>query len=160
MYNGIQEEMQRIAKDKSIVCGSLLYGNMAGLESDIESDTNSEVNSIKIELEIEDNRKELGAIEIEIEVCLNTMDNLKRQIVLDEDAVSKEKINKDVVDYSIASYNQLSEEAKLEPLELSGMESAVDNIKDGFKYVINNKIEILKKLWEKLKELYQAFVKK
>lgn len=160
MYNGMQEEMQRIAKGKSIVCGSLLYGNMAGLESDIESDTNSEVNSIKIELEVEDNRKELGAIEIEIEVCLNTMDNLKRQIVLDEDALSKEKVNKDVVDYSISSYNQLSEEAKLEPLELSGMESAVDNIKDGFKYVINNKIEILKKLWEKLKELYQAFVKK
>ena len=103
MYNGIQEEMQRIAKGKSIVCGSLLYGNMAGLESDIESDTNSEVNNIKIELEIEDSRKDLDATALEIEVCIKIMDSLEKQISLDENALDKERVNKDVVDYSISS---------------------------------------------------------
>lgn len=160
MHSRIQDDMKSISDSRSVVCGSLLYGNMAGLESDIASDINPELNSIKIEVEIENSRNDIKSTAIEIEVCLKTMNNLERQIILDENAYSKEMVNKEVIDYSIASYNQLSEEAKLEPLEMSGMESAMDSIKDGFKYVINNKIEILKKVWEKLKALYEAFIKK
>lgn len=161
MFRGLlSEEMKAIESNRSIVCGSLLYGNMAGLESDIGSNSNTEVNSMKIELEIEDSRKDLDATALEIEVCIKIMNRLEKQISLDENALDKERVNKDVVDYSISSYNQLSKEHELESLELSGMESAIDNIKEGFKYVINNKIEVLKKVWEKIKALYEDFIKK
>ena len=51
MHSRIQDDMKSISDSRSVVCGSLLYGNMAGLESDIASDTNPELNSIKIEVD-------------------------------------------------------------------------------------------------------------
>ncbi len=90
MHSRIQDDMKSISDSRSVVCGSLLYGNMAGLESDIASDINPEINSIKIEVEIEDGRNDIKSTAIEIEVCLKTMNNLERQIILDENAYNKE----------------------------------------------------------------------
>lgn len=137
----------------NVLTGASLFP-VSGLENDLE---NNEENVLKIEIELElDNINNTG---FEIEIEIKRINSLIENIKVDEEALKSDIQNKGVIDYSIMNYNQLAKEQQLEPLELGGLQGALDSIKEGFKYVIDNKKEILMKAWNKLVELYNYFLK-
>lgn len=148
------EETTVEVKEKNILTGASLYIT-SGLENDLGNI--EEDNSLKIEIELDLSMLNNTAVEIEIE--FKKINALVDNIKVDEKAMAANVENRGVIDYSIMNYNQLSKEQQLPPLELGGLESALDSIREGFKYVIDNKKEILMKAWEKLVELYNLFLK-
>lgn len=154
MKKGLLIDNDKLFKqeDTNVLSGASLFP-VSGLENDLDSKDDA----IKIELEIDlDMIREAG---IKIEIEFKKIQSLAENIKVDEKALNSDIQNKGVIDYSIMNYNQLARTQELEPLELGGLESALDSIKEGFKYVINNKKEILMKAWNKLVELYNYFLK-
>lgn len=159
MTKGLLTDYEQLKSSNiSIVTANTLRAT-SGLESDVYNEEDNE-NSFKLEIELEMDLNSIKSDSIEIEIEIKKMEKLTEQIKLDEKALAADIQNRGVIDYSIMNYNQLSKEEKLPPLELSGLESAMDSIKDGFKYVIENKKEILMKAWEKIKEMYEWLIKK
>lgn len=157
MRKGLLVDNDNLSKQEentNVLKGASLFP-VSGLENDLENENEENVLKIEIELELEN----INSTGIEIEIEIKKINSLIENIKVDEEALRSDIQNRGVVDYSIMNYNQLAKEQQLEPLELGGLESALDSIKEGFKYVINNKKEILMKAWNKLVELYNYFLK-
>lgn len=136
----------------------------SGLQNDIAEDAKD----LKFEIEIE--LSDIKNISIEIESELKIASITKDSIETDKEALSKEAVNRDVLDYSIKSFNnQMNSNNRgdliIETMESAGMQGIVGSmvggsISSGLKYIMDNKKEILIKAWEKLKQLYAALIKK
>lgn len=143
------------------------FGNIFA-KSGMQNDIAEEAKDLKIEFEIE--LSEIKNVSIEIEAELKIANIVKDSIETDKEALSKEAVNRDVLDYSIKSFNnQMNSnnrgDLKIETMESAGMQGIVGSmvggsISSGLKYVMDNKKEILTKAWEKLKQLYFVLIKK
>lgn len=137
----------------------------AGLLNDGSVDTTAEIEPLMIELEL--GADELKNLTLDIEVEVKIVKQIEASIEADEEAISTERVNNDVLDYSVNNFNtqMLSNKRSDLLIDSAGLQGVILNavgsaIKEGAMYVIDNKKQILMSAWEKLKELYRYFFKK
>ena len=144
---------------------SLRFNNSkAGLQSDMPEDISESAEKLKLEIEID--LSEIKNVSAEIEIELKLANTVNASIEADKEALAKEAINRDVVDYSINSFNnQMLAERRGDMLvsapEVSGMQGVASmTIADGLRYVVENKKELFQKALEKLQKLFAYLIKK
>ena len=126
---------------------SLRFNNSkAGLQSDMPEDISESAEKLKLEIEID--LSEIKNVSAEIEIELKLANTVNASIEADREALAKEAINRDVIDYSINSFNnQMLAERRGDMLvsapEVSGMQGVASmTIADGLRYVVENKKEL------------------
>jgi len=149
---------------KQTVIGFANIFTNSGLQNDLEETTKD----LKIELEID--LSEIKNISAEIEIELKIANIASASIETDKEALRNESVNRDVLDYSIKSFNNQMQcnnrgDMCIETIDAAGMQGVVGSmiggsISGGLKYIMENKKEIMVKAWEKLKQLYRALIKK
>lgn len=152
MRAGLASEFSREFGNSKIVGSSVL--SQSGLEDDMSTNDNN----LKIEIEVE--LSEINGALKEIEVEITFAKELSDHIALDNEYLEKESYSKELLDYSNRAFNNKIEGKDLEPVTMAGNESVMGTIADGFKYAINNKLEVLKKVWEKIVLLFNTLIKK
>lgn len=152
MRAGLALEFSREFGNNKIVGSNIL--SQSGLEDDMSTGGNN----LKIELELE--LSEINGALKEIEVEITFAKELSDHIALDNEYLEKESYSKELLDYSNRAFNNKIEGKDLEPITMAGNESVMGTIADGFKYAINNKLEVLKKVWEKIVFLFNALIRK
>jgi len=135
-----------------------LVGSNVLSQSGLEDDMSTNDNNFKVEIEVE--LSELTGALKEIEVEITFAKELSNHIALDNEYLEKEVYSKELIDYSNKAFNSKIEGKDLDPITMVGNESVMGTIADGFKYAINNKLEVLKKVWEKIVFLFNILVKK
>jgi hypothetical protein len=83
---------------------SLRFNNSkAGLQSDMPEDISESAEKLKLEIEVD--LSEIKNVSAEIEIELKLANTVNASIEADKEALAKEAINRDVIDYSIKSFN-------------------------------------------------------